>query len=399
MDDIRAVMDAAGSERAVLFGYIEGGPLAIVFAATYPDRVSGARAWAARSPASARCPTSTSSSRCSSSTGAAGTAAHDVLHRRQRSPSGRRVPNGGGHASCRRGSVAHATPHRRHAALPAITVPTLVIHRTGDPLVPVEAGEALAAGITGARFIERDSETTAQHAGASGSTCRRHRGVPDGGTCRGRTGPRPRERCCSPTSSTRRARAARKATPAGAPTSSATTTRPTGCRAASRPQREVHWRRHPRHVRRSCAARSAARRAGCSCGARPGSRSAPACTPARWRSSATTSRASRSTSRSVSVRAAPGQVVVSQTVRDLIAGSRSSSTTSVPRAQGRAGGVAALRRQVMTGPVSTTSNASPGMLFRSPRRRRSSASSARRTCTSRCRCRRRTSRTSSAPRR
>ncbi|MBA3331063.1 MAG: alpha/beta hydrolase, partial [Actinobacteria bacterium] len=39
MDDVRAVMDAVGSERAALFGYSEGGPLAILFAATYPERV------------------------------------------------------------------------------------------------------------------------------------------------------------------------------------------------------------------------------------------------------------------------------------------------------------------------------------------------------------------------
>jgi class 3 adenylate cyclase len=39
MDDIRAVMDAAGSESAAVFGYFEGGPLAVLFAATYPRRV------------------------------------------------------------------------------------------------------------------------------------------------------------------------------------------------------------------------------------------------------------------------------------------------------------------------------------------------------------------------
>ena len=39
MDDVRAVMDAAGSESAALFGYSEGGPLSILFAATYPERV------------------------------------------------------------------------------------------------------------------------------------------------------------------------------------------------------------------------------------------------------------------------------------------------------------------------------------------------------------------------
>ena len=39
MDDIRAVMDAAGSRRAALFGWIDGAPLSLVFAATYPQRV------------------------------------------------------------------------------------------------------------------------------------------------------------------------------------------------------------------------------------------------------------------------------------------------------------------------------------------------------------------------
>ena len=39
-DDIRAVMDAAGSERAALFGASEGTPMSVVFAASYPERVS-----------------------------------------------------------------------------------------------------------------------------------------------------------------------------------------------------------------------------------------------------------------------------------------------------------------------------------------------------------------------
>jgi pimeloyl-ACP methyl ester carboxylesterase len=38
MDDVRAVMDAAGIQRAALWGMSEGGPLAALFAATYPDR-------------------------------------------------------------------------------------------------------------------------------------------------------------------------------------------------------------------------------------------------------------------------------------------------------------------------------------------------------------------------
>ena len=40
MDDVIAVMDAAGSERAAIAGTLEGGPMAALFAATHPDRVS-----------------------------------------------------------------------------------------------------------------------------------------------------------------------------------------------------------------------------------------------------------------------------------------------------------------------------------------------------------------------
>src|SRR5262252_4181710 len=40
MDDLRAVMDAAGSQRAVLFGISEGGPMSLLFAATYPERTA-----------------------------------------------------------------------------------------------------------------------------------------------------------------------------------------------------------------------------------------------------------------------------------------------------------------------------------------------------------------------
>ena len=41
MDDVRAVMDAAGSERAALYGYSEGGAMCALFAASYPERTSG----------------------------------------------------------------------------------------------------------------------------------------------------------------------------------------------------------------------------------------------------------------------------------------------------------------------------------------------------------------------
>ena len=40
MDDVRAVMDAVGSERAALFGISEGGAMAMLFSATYPERAA-----------------------------------------------------------------------------------------------------------------------------------------------------------------------------------------------------------------------------------------------------------------------------------------------------------------------------------------------------------------------
>ena len=40
MDDLRAVMDAAGSDRAAVLGVVEGAPMSALFAATYPDRTA-----------------------------------------------------------------------------------------------------------------------------------------------------------------------------------------------------------------------------------------------------------------------------------------------------------------------------------------------------------------------
>ena len=45
MDDVRAVMDAAGSQKAALFGWSEGGPMSILFSATWPDRTEALSLW------------------------------------------------------------------------------------------------------------------------------------------------------------------------------------------------------------------------------------------------------------------------------------------------------------------------------------------------------------------
>lgn len=49
MDDIHAVMDAANSRRALVFAVVDATPMAMLFAATFPERVSGLALWAPRS--------------------------------------------------------------------------------------------------------------------------------------------------------------------------------------------------------------------------------------------------------------------------------------------------------------------------------------------------------------
>jgi pimeloyl-ACP methyl ester carboxylesterase len=166
MDDVRAVMDAVGSQRAALMGTSEGGPLCLLFAATYPERTAalvmvGAyarRLWAEDYPIGASADE------------------YDAFLEDVRvnwgAPVGldRRAP-----------SVAHderfrtwwatylrmsASPGAAYAltrmngqvdvrhALPAIGTPTLVIHRTGDRSLPVEGARYMAERIRGAKLVE-----------------------------------------------------------------------------------------------------------------------------------------------------------------------------------------------------------------------------------------------------
>ena len=157
MDDVRAVMDAAGSERAALFGVSEGGPMSLLFAATYPQRARALvlygsyarpsrllsdeeiklidRLWGTGEYLLARymprgLPEEVFRGRCAR------------LERQSASPSA-------AIAIRRMNSEIDA----RHV-LPAIRVPTLVMHRVGDRAVTVELGRYLAANIPGARYLE-----------------------------------------------------------------------------------------------------------------------------------------------------------------------------------------------------------------------------------------------------
>ncbi len=170
-DDIRAVMDAAGSERAVLMGVSEGGPMAIVFTATHPARVLGlvlygsyARAtWAPDHPWG---PTEEEYQRAIAARERP-TAPPSMEELRERML--RLAPSLADDADFLRwwaqfnrmsiGPGAAIDLMRMNIeidvrdVLPAIRVPTLVLHRVGDVNIKVEGARYLAERISGARFV------------------------------------------------------------------------------------------------------------------------------------------------------------------------------------------------------------------------------------------------------
>ncbi len=166
MDDVRAVLDAVGSERAALFGISEGGPMSVLFAATYPERVSAlvlygsiARgAWAPDYPWGPK------------------------PEEEEEWLEGWRKEWGGPYAiEVWAPSLAKDEPFRQWWAkylrlsaspsavinifrmnmaidvrtiLPTIHTPTLVLHRVGDRPINIEQGRYLAEHIPDAKFVE-----------------------------------------------------------------------------------------------------------------------------------------------------------------------------------------------------------------------------------------------------
>jgi pimeloyl-ACP methyl ester carboxylesterase len=164
MDDVRAVMDAAGSSRAALIGVSEGGPMCLLFAATHPDRTAAlvlahtfARgSWAPDYPCGARPDQQQQMlERMEAGWGTgvllnafAPSYAGDDLARERWARFQRRASSPGAAAALVR--MVFETDAR--SALPAITVPTLVVHRDRDRLFPVEGARHLAASIAGAKL-------------------------------------------------------------------------------------------------------------------------------------------------------------------------------------------------------------------------------------------------------
>jgi pimeloyl-ACP methyl ester carboxylesterase/class 3 adenylate cyclase len=168
MDDVRAVMDAVGSERAVLIGVSEGGPMCSLFAATYPERTT------------ALVMIGTYAKRIKDEDYPWGVSTEDrdaffeMMRRDWGKPVGieERAP-----------SMAHDDEFRSWWAeylrmgaspgaavaltkmnaeidvrnvLPSIRVPTLVIHRNGDLCLKVEEGRFVASKIPACKYVELD---------------------------------------------------------------------------------------------------------------------------------------------------------------------------------------------------------------------------------------------------
>jgi pimeloyl-ACP methyl ester carboxylesterase len=167
MDDVRAVMDAAGSERAFLFGISESGPMTLLFAATHPERTAGlvlcntfaSGMRSAEDPSGPWTPERAATIEAAIDAGwGTGVSARVFAPSRAGDPAfvrswGRFERRAVGKGAMRK-IVAMAVDTDVRNVLGSIRVPTLVLHRSGDRPVPIEAGRHLAAAIPGARFVE-----------------------------------------------------------------------------------------------------------------------------------------------------------------------------------------------------------------------------------------------------
>lgn len=166
MDDVRAVMDAVGSERAVLLAAQEGGSMAMLFAASFPERVSALVLYAcfARAIRSDDIPWASDPDTRLDFADERSRHWGEGLFLSAFAPSAARDPQflewG---ARLERLAASPGTAQRLielvgrtdvRSVLPHIRVPTLVMHRRDDSLLDVRHGRYLAGRIPGAHFVE-----------------------------------------------------------------------------------------------------------------------------------------------------------------------------------------------------------------------------------------------------
>ena len=166
MDDVRAVMEAVGSKRATLMGVSEGGPMSILFATTHPDRVSSLILYGtyARRVRGVDYPWAPALDEIrgfiertyqdwGGPTGAeiwAPSLADDEQFRRWWAQYLRL----GASPAAARGVLEMTLQIDVRELLPAIRVPTLILHRSGDRRFEVGGSRYLAERIPGAKLVE-----------------------------------------------------------------------------------------------------------------------------------------------------------------------------------------------------------------------------------------------------
>ena len=169
MDDIRAVMDAAGSRRAAILGFSEGGPMSMLFAATYPERTVALVLYGtlARQRPDVDYPHGNEASfaelyRILDEAWGTGESLRVYAPSLLGKPAIRewwgRVERTAGSPHSVRAVLDTFVGLDVRAVLPTISVPTLVLHATDDMATPIGAGRWLADHIRGARFVELPGE-------------------------------------------------------------------------------------------------------------------------------------------------------------------------------------------------------------------------------------------------
>ena len=163
MDDARAVMDAAGSKRAAVMGISEGGSLATLFAGTYPDRCAALILYGAFARFSDWFPTNQKFDaflRYVDTHWGSGTSFESFAPSKKGNIEFQRWwgrwERQGGSPSAVKSLMQMNSEINIAGILPSILVPTLVLHRTEDPTVGIEGGRFLAKHIPGAKLVELD---------------------------------------------------------------------------------------------------------------------------------------------------------------------------------------------------------------------------------------------------
>ena len=170
MDDVRAVLDAVGSTRTALIGISEGGVMSALFAATYPERtagliIDGSYPSALRRPGY---PWGVTEDQMEQGFARVKDVWGKVAGMDRYAPSQIDSPEVAAwwttfmQMSASPGDAEDLLRMNNQIdirdVLPAIRVPTLIVHARGDKIAPIQAGRYLAEHIPNARLLELDSD-------------------------------------------------------------------------------------------------------------------------------------------------------------------------------------------------------------------------------------------------